>query len=554
MTMRFSELMKRTAERGLAVTEVRDGKTRTPTPWSDGSGGNDPEIRGVSDDSRKVKPGDVFVARSGTKADGTKFIVDAINRGAVAIVGEMTIDIEGVGSARVDDVNRACALLAHEMAGNPTAGMKVIGVTGTKGKTTVAYLLRSVLKAAGTKVGMIGTVEIDDGQVVVPAEMTTPGAVELVELFSRMHANGVTHCVMEVSSHALHQQRTAGIDFAVGIFTNLTGDHLDYHGTMEEYAAAKKILFDGLGKDAAAVVNVDDAWGEKMVRDCKAQVLRYHVEIDLSGHGLLKAADRPQNGWSGLVTKMTSGGMVVYVSGPEIETTPTPKKIPYLMQLDTPLVGKHNAYNLVSAYAAMYGLGFSAEGLFEGTKALLRARGAPGRLQRIEWEGDFQVFVDYAHTHDALANVLAAVRATMGGDIGGTPMPPGRLICVFGCGGDRDRTKRPKMGRIAEALADRVIVTSDNPRTEEAGAIIEEICAGFSEGWRRGGKISVEADRRAAIRMAIEMAEAGDVVLIAGKGHENYQIIGTTKHHFDDVEEAAAAMADREKLSANAHK
>jgi UDP-N-acetylmuramoyl-L-alanyl-D-glutamate--2,6-diaminopimelate ligase len=469
-------------------------------------------------------------------------VQDAAARGAVGVVcargqgAAICAQVPGAAVAEVGDVNRACALLAHEVAGNPTAGMKVIGVTGTKGKTTVAYLLRSVLKAAGKKVGMIGTVEIDDGERVVPAEMTTPGAVELVELFSRMRGNGVTHCVMEVSSHALHQQRTAGIDFAVGIFTNLTGDHLDYHGTMEEYGAAKALLFQGLKPEATAVVNVNDAWASQMVHDCRAKVVGFGFRQDpMIGLG--------PNCWTGRTVGWSIEHMEMEVQRPGGSGWNL---------LTSPLVGKHNAYNLLSVIAAATSLGIPEQQVFETLK---RAAGAPGRLQRVMGERStaFQVFVDYAHTHDALANVLSALRLTAGGNIGGTPMPRGRLICVFGCGGDRDRTKRPKMGRIAEALADRVIVTSDNPRTEGPGGIIEEICAGFSEGWREAGKISVEADRRAAIRMAIEMAEAGDVVLIAGKGHENYQIIGTTKHHFDDVEEAAAAMAEREKLSTNAH-
>jgi UDP-N-acetylmuramoyl-L-alanyl-D-glutamate--2,6-diaminopimelate ligase len=233
---------------------------------------------------------------------------------------------------------------------------------------------------------------------------------------------------------------------------------------------------------------------------------------------------------------MTSERMIVNIAGPEMKLSDGRRR-PYLMQQFTPLVGKHNAYNLTSVYAAMWALGFNAEEFLEGARVLLNDKGAPGRLQRVE-SGDagFQVFVDYAHTHDSLENVLKAVRGTMGKE---------RLICVFGCGGDRDRTKRPKMGAVAEGLADRVIVTSDNPRTENADAIIEEICAGFSAGWKGAGKITIEADRRAAIRAAIGMAEAGDVVLIAGKGHENYQIVGTVKHHFDDVEEAEAALAER---------
>ena len=403
----------------------------------------------------------------------------------------------------------------------------MIGVTGTKGKTTVAYLMRSVLKAAGCVVGMVGTVEIDDGREVVPAEMTTPGAVELVALFSRMKRNGVTHCVMEVSSHALHQDRVAGIDFDVAMFTNLTGDHLDYHGTMEEYAAAKARLFEGLKPQAAAMVNVDDAFGIRMIQDCQAGVVR----IGLEGGSVRKH-------WMRRIESMTSSAMRLVVTGPG-GRGPSDVHQPLI----TKLIGKHNAYNLLCVAAGARALNLT---LAQSGPALEHAPGAPGRLQRVDGQDNgFEVFVDYAHTHDSLENVLRALKETTAG---------GRLICVFGCGGDRDRTKRPKMGAVAERLADVVIVTSDNPRTEIADAIIEEICAGFSQGWREAGKISVEPDRRAAIRRAIAAAEAGDVVLIAGKGHENYQIIGTTKHHFDDVEEAAAAMSERPDLTTKARR
>jgi UDP-N-acetylmuramoyl-L-alanyl-D-glutamate--2,6-diaminopimelate ligase len=519
--MRFSELIERIRGR-VDVGDVR--------AW-----GRDPEILRVCEDSRKVREGDLFVARVGMKADGAQYIVDAMKKGAAALVGEMVLSVEGIPSAEVGNANLALALLAHKVAGNPTSGMKMIGVTGTKGKTTVAYLMRSVLKAAGKTVGMIGTVEIDDGVTVVPAEMTTPGVVELVELFSRMKANGVTHCVMEVSSHSLHQHRVAGIDWAVAMFTNLTGDHLDYHKTMDEYAAAKGMLFEGLREGAVAVVNADDAWGEKMAAGCRGKVVRYGIRPRNENSVVKDASKIIALTWVGQIQTMSINGMDLQILGPWISRL-TGEAERGLLPVQTSLVGRHNVYNLLCVIAGATALGVCWENI---AQAIEDDDGVPGRLQRVKAGMDFQVFVDYAHTHDSLENVLMAVRVTMGG---------GRLICVFGCGGDRDRTKRPKMGAVAERLADRVIVTSDNPRTEEPGAIIEEICAGFSAGWKDGGKISVEADRRAAIRMAIEMAKAGDVVLIAGKGHENYQIIGTTKHHFDDVEEAQAALAERYEL------
>jgi UDP-N-acetylmuramoyl-L-alanyl-D-glutamate--2,6-diaminopimelate ligase len=558
--MRFLDLIRGGGQRGLRLVHgVRAG--------------SDPEILGVCEDSRKVRVGDLFVARGGTKANGAKFVGDAIAHGAVAVVVESdqwamvsdAVEAADVGAAVVENGNWAAALLAHEVAGNPTRGMKMIGVTGTKGKTTVAYLMRSVLKAAGAVVGMGGTVEIDDGKDVVPAEMTTPGAVELVELFSRMKKNGVTHCVMEVSSHALHQDRVAGIEWAVGIFTNLTGDHLDYHGTMEEYGKAKRRLFEGLGEDAVAIINSDDKYAALMTENCKARVVPYCV-----------GRTAPEGGWAVEILKMESTGMELRAVGPWWSGLPKsviPEKLkgqerfePKLYEggglIKTLLVGRHNAYNIASVVAVASELTVPDSTI---KSTLTNNSGAPGRLQRVmdpdgmEKDLPFSVFVDYAHTHDALENVLTALQAIMKGKgsrenfetwqwdakfgYNGRDEGHGRLICVFGCGGDRDRTKRPKMGAVAERLADVVVVTSDNPRTENPDVIIEEICAGFSDGWKEAGKIAVEADRRAAIRRAIGEAKRGDVVLIAGKGHENYQIVGTTKTHFDDVEEAAAAMS-----------
>jgi UDP-N-acetylmuramoyl-L-alanyl-D-glutamate--2,6-diaminopimelate ligase len=522
--MKLSELIRRIGDAGTGGCAV--GTVRLA---------GDPEVTRVCEDSRKVQAGDLFMARSGTKTSGAKFAADAVAKGAVAIVSDEPIEtLENVAFVQVDNGNRAMALIANELAGRPTDSMTLLAVTGTKGKTTVAYLLRAVLKAARKKCGMIGTVEIDDGKTVVPADMTTPSAVELADMFARMKANGVTHCVMEVSSHALHQDRTAGLDMAVAIFTNLTGDHLDYHKTMDEYAAAKALLFEGLKKDAVAVVNGDDSWCHRITQACKAKVIEYRYGGNKSENCLLVD-----------IQEMTSAGMRLGVWGVD--------GCDY--KLSTPLVGKHNAYNIAGVLAAAEGIGLDVKDVLKGLKG---NTGAPGRLQPVVPAGmkrddlPFQVFVDYAHTHDAIQNVLTALRATMkqGAREG---RKEGRLICVFGCGGDRDRTKRPKMAKIAQDLADFVIVTSDNPRTENPGAIIDEVCGGFAGDWKNDRRIRVEPDRRAAIRSAIGIAGRNDVVLIAGKGHENYQILGTTKHHFDDVEEAAAALLARplaEKLSA----
>ncbi len=371
-----------------------------------------------------MRAGDLFVARGGTKVSGAAYAVDAVQRGAVAVVAEE--EIAGLGKAafaRVADANLAAALLAHAVAGCPTRGMKMVGVTGTKGKTTVAYLLRSVLKAAGHRVGMIGTVEIDDGAKVTPAEMTTPSAVELVEMFCRMRANGVTHCVMEVSSHALDQRRVAGIDFDVAIFTNLTGDHLDYHGTMEEYAAAKALLFEGLKEGAVAVVNVDDKWAGRMVEGCKARVVPCHIEMGIGKTGL-ETAKRPDKGWSGLITYMASDGMWMNLAGPE----PLRDGNRQMYKMATPLVGRHNAYNTICVVAAAHSLGLPDSEFMHGIRAIPNANGAPGRLQAVVPAGmkreaiPFSVFVDYAHTHDALENVLTALRATMREGSGASPV------------------------------------------------------------------------------------------------------------------------------------
>lgn len=478
---------------------------------------SDPSIARVVEDSRLVAPGDLFIARGGTKVSGATFAADAAAKGAAAVVSDESIDLPAnVAFARAQNASLAMSKLAHHLAGNPAASLHTLMVTGTKGKSTIVYLLRSILNAANQKCGLIGTVQLDDGKTIVDSNMTTPGPVELADLYARMKANGCKTVAMETSSHALHQDRVAGIDVAVGMFTNLTGDHLDYHKTMDDYAAAKALLFERLAPSATAVINADDTYAPRMARDCKAKIVRYGV------------AGREHTGpldWEANIAEMTSFGMTLAIRGPG------GVKITY----KSPLVGRHNAYNTLCAMAATYALGVPIETIVRGLDAM---PGVPGRLEPVIPAGTdrahmpFQVLVDYAHTHDSLENVLTAVRATMPRE--------GKLICVFGCGGDRDRTKRPKMAAVAEKLADRVIVTSDNPRTEDPNFIIDEIKAGFSQAANE--RVTIQADRRAAIQTAITEAKKGDVVLIAGKGHEKYQIVGKTKHHFDDVEEAINAL------------
>ncbi|MGC8559793.1 MAG: UDP-N-acetylmuramoyl-L-alanyl-D-glutamate--2,6-diaminopimelate ligase [Phycisphaerae bacterium] len=473
-------------------------------------------ITGVADDSRRVLPGNIFIARSGTKLSGRDFIPQAVQRGAVAILSDEPLSVAGVVCIRADDLPKTVGRVAHRFWNDPTRTLRVMAVTGTNGKTTIAYLTRSIFNSLNVRCGLIGTVEIDDGRTKIPSPMTTPGAVELSRLLAAMRDNGLVAVAMEASSHALDQDRLAGVNVSVAMFSNLTGDHLDYHGTMERYAAAKAKLFTGLHPDAWAVVNADDRYTPVMVRDSKARVFTY---------GLKHKADLHAE-----VLKMDSTGMQLKVSlrgGP-----------PQL--ISSPMVGLHNAQNILCAMSGGIAAGFPMDQL---ASAISMAPAAPGRLQRVGLPGmdggemPFSVFVDYAHTHDALENVLTALR----------PLTRGRLICVFGCGGDRDRTKRPLMGAVAEKFADRVVITSDNPRTENPMSIIDDILEGLSPGGRNA--VGIIPDRRAAIEAAVEMAEPDDTILIAGKGHENYQIVGDERRDFDDAECAVEALQSKLRAS-----
>ncbi len=468
------------------------------------------EVSRVTDDSRRCREGDCFVAVRGTAVDGHRFIADAVNAGASAIVCEDASGISAGGPAPavavVKKARRAAGPLAQAMLDWPARKLTCIGITGTNGKTTVAHLIRSVLGRAGCDAGLLGTIRYETGERTAPARTTTPGPIELAEMCAEMVAAGRTHLVMEVSSHALHQGRTAGIDFAAGVFTNLTGDHLDYHRTMKRYLAAKRKLFKQLPSHACAVINRDDPAGEEMIRATAARPITY---------GLNPLADlRARIG-------------AIDASGTQFDLIYDGSETP----VSIGLIGRHNVYNVLAAAGACLAVGLDPGQIAE---ALGEVPAVPGRLQRVACEAGFDVFVDYAHTDDALSNVLKALR----------PIVRGRLIVVFGCGGDRDRSKRPRMAGVAEQLADAVVVTSDNPRGEDPDAIIREILAGFSDLGR--SKTQVQSDRRAAIRLAIGSAQPGDVVLIAGKGHETYQIIGPRRTDFDDVavaaEEISAAM------------
>jgi UDP-N-acetylmuramoyl-L-alanyl-D-glutamate--2,6-diaminopimelate ligase len=479
------------------------------------------EIHHVADDSRRVLPGTLFVARPGAKADGRAFVADAVAKGAAAVVHVGDDPCAGDPAAshviRIrakdgTDLVRLAARLADRLEGNPSEWLRMVGVTGTNGKTTMAFLVQQFVRAAGQRCGVIGTVVIDDGAVAEPANLTTPGGIELAGALGRMVRNGCTACAMEVSSHALDQGRADAIGFKVAVFSNLTGDHLDYHKTMDAYAAAKAKLFTMLPRDGTAIVNIDDAWHARMLDGCRARVLRCSVGTD---------AQAPAAGADCTATIHASrlGWQDTTFAGPWGS-----------VRVKLPIVGRHNAMNALQAAAAAHAIGVPAAAI---AHALGTCTAPPGRLEPVTTPEDpFAVLVDYAHTDDALLNVLTALRPLVG--------PGGRLVTVFGCGGDRDATKRPRMMRVACEHSDRVIVTSDNPRTENPESIIDQVIAGRPEG--TAAPFTRQVDRARAIEQAVAEARPGDIVLIAGKGHEDYQIIGTEKRPFDDRLVARAAL------------
>lgn len=470
-------------------------------------GVDDVILTGLQEDSRLVQPGNLFIARPGTKTDGACFISDAQARGAAVVVSETPLPGCPLPVIVLPEIAASASRLANLYYGQPSEQVKVLGITGTNGKTTTTYLIRHLLAKANQRCGMIGTVEIDDGRTRTESIMTTPGAVETPRLLAAMRDAGCTRCAIEVSSHALHQDRVAGVRFTAAGFTNLTQDHLDYHKEMDHYADAKARLFESLDEAAVAVVNVDDPRFGRMVRRCRGRVVKF---------GLGETAD-----YRARDIAITSQGTNFVMLTPD-------GRVEVKMQL----LGRHNIENALLA-AALVGetFGLSAHQLAAG---LRDAQSAPGRLQPVRLDGQpFAVLVDYAHTDDALENVLSALK----------PLCKGKLRVLFGCGGDRDRTKRPRMAQAAQKWADVVYVTSDNPRTENAAAIIEEIIVGFDPSLP--AEVHVEPDRRGAIEKVLADADAGDVVLLAGKGHENYQIIGTEKRHFDDVEEATRVLRER---------
>jgi UDP-N-acetylmuramoyl-L-alanyl-D-glutamate--2,6-diaminopimelate ligase len=457
-----------------------------------------------------------FVAIDGTTSDGHDYIDDAIANGARIIVCERIPDTAAdhpdVLFAKVSNARIALAEVAAEFYEHPSRKLSMFGVTGTNGKTTVAYLMHHALNALGESPGLISTIEVRTGAMTTNAALTTPGALDLQRTLRHMADGGCSSCAMEVSSHALDQERARGVDFNIAIFTNLTSEHLDYHGTLSNYRKAKKKLFDGLSPTSAAVLNADDDSATFMARDTVAAVITYGTSDD---------ADVQFE-----VVSSTTSGLAIRFSTPRHPHANIDPDAVHRFRL----AGRFNAYNLAAAFCALLAAGYDADDVLT---VLHEAPPVPGRFEQISFDDGTTVVVDYAHTPDALENILRAVRETMPDDA--------NLWCVFGCGGDRDASKRRTMGTLAETLADRVIVTSDNPRTEEPAAILNDIRRGMS----RPGDADWIEDRDDAIRFAAAQVAPGDVVLIAGKGHEAYQIVGSTRHAFDDRKKARTYFRTR---------
>ncbi len=472
----------------------------------------DPGVSGVEYDSRRVRPGCVFVAMRGESSDGNRFIEQAIQAGAVAVVTDSASEKqrEGVAWALVPHGRRALARLSANFYKKPAERIAITGITGTNGKSTTAFLVESILTSAGRKSALIGTIEYHVAGRVLPAPHTTPEALDLNRILNEALGQGATDAVMEVSSHALAQERVYGVPFDVAVFTNLTRDHLDYHRTMEEYFAAKQVLFAGCGTDGprAAVLNVDDEYGAKLAefsRKRSQAVLKYGWDRgDLRAHRVEIA---PRGTRMDLITP--AGKIAVF----------------------SPLIGRVNVYNVLAAAGAAYLRGCGAEAIAQGVGKLTHV---PGRLERVDCGQPFTVVVDYAHTDDALRNLTALAREFVSRD-----EAQGRVLTVFGCGGDRDRAKRPLMGEAAGRGSDFVVLTSDNPRSEDPRAIVNDALVGLQ---KAGGKYAVEVDRRKAIALGIGEARSGDIVLLAGKGHEKVQVTRDGALPFDDVEVARSTL------------
>lgn len=462
----------------------------------------DTEITGISYDSRATKPGDLFVAIKGFETDGHKYIAKAMEQGAAAVLCEQC-PAQGVPYVQVADSRYALAIASREFFGNPAARMKIVGFTGTSGKTSSSYIMKHVIETAlGAKVGLIGTNGNMIGDRLLHTEHTTPESYELQKLFKEMADEGCTYVVMEVSSHSLTLERVAGITFDVGVYTNLSQDHLDFHGSMEEYAAAKRKLFKQCRKGCC---NADDDWAAFMCEGAACEITRYSAK---SNDAELVAKD---------IRLSAEGVRFAAVENGDLALT----------RLAIP--GMFSVYNALGVMAAGRALGIP---LPDCAEAIGSAKGVKGRMELVPTDGDYSIIIDYSHKPDALEKVLKTLR----------PVTKGRLIALFGCGGDRDRLKRPIMGAIAADNADIVVITSDNPRTEDPEAIIAEIAEGLKN--KRTQYVTI-CDRVEAIGWAIDKARSGDVILLAGKGHEDYQVVGHEKRHMDEREIVAEYLRQR---------
>jgi len=490
------------------------------------TGDSDIEITSLCYDSRKIEPGGLFFALRGVKSDGTEFVDAAVKGGAVAIVADRPCAVAGATQVVVPDARLAMSLMAAEFYGNPTADIPVVGITGTNGKTTTTYLVEGILEKGGIPAAVLGTISYRFGGTSIPAPNTTPESVDLQGILRGLKDQGARGVVMEVSSHSLEQRRADGCLFDVAVFTNLTRDHLDYHVDMASYFTSKLRLFTDLLTPTKekplrrAVVNLDDPFGPRILQAISVPVLTYSV----TGDADLSVAE----------VQFSVHGICCRLNSPVGE-----------IAISSELLGRFNLYNIMAAVGAGLALGIPKEAIRAGIEGHLKV---PGRVERVPNDKGITVLVDYAHTGDALENVLATI----------SELKTDRIITIFGCGGDRDKGKRPVMGEIAARYSDLAIVTSDNPRTEDPKEILKDVRAGIlplslreytieelAGGVREKGFAMIES-RREAVRAAILTARPGDIVLLAGKGHEDYQIVGTRKLHFDDREEAAEALKLRD--------
>lgn len=456
------------------------------------------EITGIACDSKAVKPGYLFVALKGSRVNGADFIDEAIGRGACAIIldsGDKGIFKRGDTFIYAKDARLGLSQTSQAFFGDLSAKMRLIGITGTNGKTTITYLMESIFQSKGELAGVIGTVNYRFGRRLIPAVNTTPSSLELYSLLSGMHKEKIKNCIMEISSHSLEQARVETLQFDAAVFTNLTREHLDFHKNMDEYLNAKLKLFSKIKKGGAVVINIDDPASEKIIQEVKARGKAKIITYAIDREADIRAED----------IKLSCNGLKFKLCKIDIESS---------------LIGRHNIYNILAAAGAGLSLGMSLADIKKGVEAL---KGLPGRLESVGCGQRFSIYVDYAHTEDGLMNVLKSLRE----------LKPARLITVFGCGGNRDRSKRPAMGKISTELSDIVFITSDNPRTEEPKDIINEITKGINPA---KNNYIIEPDRFHAIKKAVLEAGSGDIVLVAGKGHETYQIFKDTTIPFDDRE------------------